>query len=158
MNLEDLARRLQVLEDTEAIKRLKARYCAYCDDHYDADGIAGLFIEDGVWDGGDEFGRSVGREEIRKFFSGVSKLLPFALHYVMNPIIEVAGDKAKGTWYLFQACTFAEGNQAVWGAAKYDEEYVKVGGEWKFRHLKVSSHFWTPFDQGWVKKRFLQEG
>ena len=103
------------------------------------------------------FGKSVGREEIRKFFSGAAKLLPFALHYVMNPIIEVEGDKAKGTWYLFQACTFAEGNQAVWGAASYDDEYVKVGGEWKFQHLRASSHFWTPFDQGWVKKRFVQE-
>ena len=32
MNLEALAQRIQVLEDTEAIKKLKARYCAYCDD------------------------------------------------------------------------------------------------------------------------------
>jgi hypothetical protein len=163
MNLEDLAKRVQVLEDIEAIKRLKARYSAYCDNQYDADGIASLFTEDGVWDGGDVFGKSMGQEKIRKFFSGAAKLLPFALHYVMNPIIEVEGNKAKGTWYLFQACTFAEGNpavakgnQAVWGAAKYDEEYVKVGAEWKFKHLKVASHFWTPFDQGWVKKRFLQ--
>ena len=45
MNVEDLARRLQVLEDIEAIKKLKARYCAYCDNQYDADGIAALFTE-----------------------------------------------------------------------------------------------------------------
>jgi SnoaL-like domain len=156
MNLEELAARVQNLEDIEAIKRLKARYCGYCDNGYEPDGIASLFTEEAVWDGG-VFGKSVGREAIRKFFQGASKLLPFALHYVMNPIIEVNGNTGKGTWYLFQTCTFAEGNQAVWGAAKYSEEYVKVNGEWKFKNLKVNSEFWTPYDQGWVKKRFVQD-
>jgi hypothetical protein len=84
-------------------------------------------------------------------------MLPFAIHYVMNPIIEVNGNTATGSWYLFQTCTFAEGNQAVWGAARYSEEYVKQGGEWKFKNLKVNSEFWTPYDQGWAKKRFIQD-
>jgi hypothetical protein len=157
MTLEELAARVQNLEDIEAIKRLKARYCGYCDNNYEPDSIASLFVEDGVWDGG-LFGKMVGREAIRKFFQGASKLLPFALHYVMNPVIEVNDNTGKGTWYLFQTCTFAEnGNQAVWGAAKYSEEYVKVNGEWKFKNLKVDSQFWTPYDQGWAKKRFIQD-
>jgi hypothetical protein len=156
MDLEALERRIQALEDIEAIKKLKAQYASYCDDNYNADGIANLFVEDGIWDGG-EFGRYEGREEIRKFFKEAPNMIPFAIHYILNPIIEVKGNSAQGTWYLFQACTFAEGNQAVWGAARYNEEYVKVQGEWKFKKLVVSSTFWTPFDQGWVKKRFLGE-
>ena len=156
MNLEELARRIQVLEDIEAIKKLKARYTGFCDNGYDADGISSLFTEDAVWDGG-VFGRAEGRAAIRKFFQGASALMPFALHYVMNPVIEVEDDNAKGTWYLFQTCTFAENQQAVWGAARYQEEYVKLNGEWKFKNLKVVSSFWTPFDQGWAKKQFIQE-
>ena len=66
MNIEALAQRLQVLEDIEAIKRLKARYCAFCDDGYNPDGIAGLFVEDGVWDGGR---RSVRARDRRRFGS-----------------------------------------------------------------------------------------
>jgi hypothetical protein len=31
MNLEDLAAKIQVLEDVEAIKKLKATYCYLCD-------------------------------------------------------------------------------------------------------------------------------
>ncbi len=154
MDLEQLQRRLQVLEDVEAIKKLKARYCAFCDDQYDADGIASLYTEDAVWDGGD-FGKHEGREAIRKFFQGASKIFPFAIHQVMNPIIEVEGDKAKGQWYLFQACTLAEGNQAMWLAARYEEEYVRSGGEWKFKHLKVSPSFFTPYGEGWAKKKFM---
>ena len=154
MSTRDMESRIRALEDIEEIKRLKARYCAYCDDNYDADAIAALFTEDAVWDGGMR-GKAVGREEIRSFFVKSSQRLPFAVHMVLNPIIEVNGDTAKGIWYLFQTCTFAEGNQAVWGSARYDEEHVRVGGEWKFQNLAVTSFFWTPFDQGWVKNRFV---
>ena len=153
MNMEEIERRLLALEAVEDIKRLKARYCAYCDDDYDADGIANLFAEDAIWEGG-TFGRYNGRDEIRQFFVNAPAMLPFTVHMVMNPIIEVNGDTATGIWYLFQACTFAEGERAVWGSARYDEEYARVDGTWKFKNLKLSSHFWTPFDEGWVKTRF----
>lgn len=58
-----------------------------CDDNYDADGIANLFTEEAVWDGGMR-GRAEGREEIRSFFRSAPQRLPFAIHMVMNPIIE----------------------------------------------------------------------
>ena len=157
MNIEEIERRLRAIEDVEAIKKLKARYCVYCDEGYNAGGIAGLFTEDGVWDGG-LFGCYEGRDAIRSFFQEASQMISFALHYVTNSIVEVDGDQAQGTWYLFQTCTFVEGNQAVWGAGRYTEEYVRVGGEWKFKNLKVVSSFWTPYEEGWVKKPFLQEG
>ncbi len=46
--LERIERRLQVLEDAEAIRNLKARYAALCDNQYDADGIASLFRRRGL--------------------------------------------------------------------------------------------------------------
>jgi hypothetical protein len=151
MSLENLEKRVRVLEDVEEIKKLKRRYCALCDAGYDADGLAELFMENAVWEG-NELGRAEGRKEILEFFQRAPQRLPFAIHMVLNPIIEVDGDRAKGTWYLFQACTYAGvENQAVWGSARYDEEYVRVNGEWKFQNLELTSHFWTPFDQGWVK-------
>ena len=48
--LERMERRLQALEDAEAIRNLKARYAAFCDRQYDADGIAALFTEDALWE------------------------------------------------------------------------------------------------------------
>ena len=149
-----LEARVRRLEDIDAIKRLKARYCSYCDDQYDVEGLAGLFTDDAVWDGG-MLGTAVGIEKIRKFFKNSRSALPFAVHMVMNPLIEVDGDTASGTWYLFQAATQAEGNRAIWGSARYDEEYVRTGGVWKFKHLKLKSFFWTPFAEGWVNSRFV---
>ena len=152
MDLTDLDRRIRVLEDIEAIKQLKARYCAYCDANYDADGIASLFTDDAVWEG-EGFGRCEGREAIRTFFRASPSRMPFAIHHVMNPIIEVQGDSATGQWYLFQPCT--RGTQAAWLAARYEERYVRLEGAWKFQHLTVVPAFFTPFEHGWVQQRFI---
>src|SRR6266850_2233727 len=64
--LERIERRLQVLEDAEAIRNLKARYATLCDNQYDADGIANLFTKDAVWES-PALGRFEGRRQ-----SGVS--------------------------------------------------------------------------------------
>ena len=54
-----VSQRLARLEAVENIRRLKHKYCWYCDQGYDPDGIIGLFAKDGIWDGG-PFGRHVG--------------------------------------------------------------------------------------------------
>ena len=150
--MKTLEERVRVLEDIQEIQKLKARYAAACDNHYDADAIAGLFTEDAVWDGG-RLGKCQGREAIRAFFKRAPEFFPFAIHNVMNPIVEVDGDHASAQWYLLQPATMAKDNQAVWLAARYDDEYVRVNGEWKFRSLKVTTRFMTPYEEGWAKKR-----
>ena len=147
MTLEE---RIQRLEDIEAIKNLKARYCALCDDNYEADGLAALFTDDAVWDGG-QLGVCHGREEIREFFRRSPRAISFAIHQVANPIIEVDGDAATGRWYLFQPCTFARSEQAIWMAAKYRDRYLRSGGDWLFSHVEIALEFMTPFDEGWAK-------
>ena len=153
MSVQDIEARLKVLEDIEEIKRLKARYCAYCDAQ-DADGVAGLFAEDAVFEGVMLGARSEGREAIRTRFVGAPRTVSFAVHMVLNPLISVDGDTATGIWYLFQPYTLVDGDQAMWGSGRYDEEYVRTNGEWKIKSVKIVSFFWTPFDQGWALKRF----
>jgi len=150
----DLAAKIQRLDDIEAIRNLKAKYCAFCDDGYNADGIASCFVEDGIWDGGVR-GTYEGREAIRSFFSTGTSRITFAVHNVLNPIIEVDGDTAHASWYLFQPCT--EAGQAYWVSGVYQDDYVKVNGQWFFKHLRVTFNFWTPFEQGWAKQPFPTE-
>ncbi len=149
MNVEELAQRIVKLEDIEAIKKLKAQYAWHCDPTNDADALAALFTEDAVWDGGD-FGRYEGRESIQQFFRDTPETLAFAKHFVMNPWIDVQGEVATGRWYLLEPCTFTNGNRPVWGAATYEDRYVKLQGDWKFQEVRLISTFWTPFERGWV--------
>ena len=91
--LEGLESRVRTLEDTNAIRNLKARYAELCDDNYNPEGIAALFVEDAVWESG-SLGRFEGRDAIRDFFRGASKIFTFAIHCSLNSQIEVTGDTA----------------------------------------------------------------
>lgn len=151
MTFEEKVERLTAIED---IKQLKARYCQLCDAGYDPDGLSAMFVEDGIWDGG-PFGRYVGRAEIHKFFAGISGDIVFAAHMVLNPIITVDGDTANGKWWLIMPCTTTlEGapKEARWLLAEYDDDYVRVGDEWLYKHLKLDLKFFSPHKDGWVEQ------
>src|ERR1051325_7263647 len=147
IRLERLERRLQVLEDAEAIRNLKAQYAALCDSQYDADAIAMLFTEDALWES-PGLGRFEGRETIRNFFRGASAIFPFAIHYSLNGHIEVDGDTARARWYLFMPCTVAAGNRAMWRASIDHETYARVDGVWMFRHKRSEPVMNAPFEVG----------
>jgi hypothetical protein len=149
MNNGELEKRITRIEDIEAIKRLKARYCAICDDKHNPDLITTLFVEDGIWEGAD-LGSHQGHAAIRALFQSFQERISFSQHNVMNPIIEVAGERAKGSWYLLGPFTFRKGNRALWLAARYDDDYVKVNGEWKFQHLRAIGRMAAPYAKGWA--------
>ena len=150
MELNELAQRITILEDIEAIKKLKARYCAICDDDHNPDQITTLFADDGIWEGAD-IGQHKGHAAIRKLFEGFRDRISFSQHNVMNPIIEVNGDRARGQWYFLGPFTFRKRNNAVWLAARYEEDYVKVNGQWKFQHLRAIGRMSAPYEKGWAK-------
>ncbi|MCP5024809.1 MAG: nuclear transport factor 2 family protein [Actinomycetia bacterium] len=152
---DSLEARVQRLEDIEEIGKLKARYCDHCDKGYRPDGIADLFTEDGVWDGGNTFGRREGREAIRRHFQKASERVAIARHQVMNPIIEVDGDQATGQWLLFQPCTDAGVDGAVWLAATYHDKYRRVDGRWLFAETVIDVAFFSAFEKGWAVERYL---
>ena len=152
--IERLERRLQVLEDAEAIRNLKARYAALCDQQYDADRIAALFAEDALWDS-PGLGRFEGREAIRNFFRGASAIFSFSIHYSLNSKIEVDGDTARASWYLFMPCTLAAGNRAMWRASIDHETYARISGTWMFRHKRSEPLMNVPFETGWAETRFV---
>ena len=137
MDLAELEKRITRIEDIEAIKQLKARYCEICDDDHNPDRVASAFAEDGIWES-DDFGVARGHEEIRELFRGFRKLFNFSQHNITNPIIEVDGDRATGVWYIMGPWTFSENNDEKWMALRYDDDYVKIDGVWKYQHLRVA--------------------
>ena len=150
MDIGDLEKRITVLEDIEAIKKLKARYCAICDEDHNPAKITALFAPDGIWEGAG-VGRHEGHDAIRKLFQGFQERISFSQHNVMNPIIDVTGDRATGIWYFLGPFTMRSGNRALWLGARYEDDYLKLNGEWKFAHLRAIGRMSAPYEKGWAK-------
>ena len=150
MDPGSLEARLARIEDLEAIRQLKATYCEICDDGHDPDRIVRIFSEDGIWEVGG-VGRAKGHAELRTLFARFRDEVSFSQHQVMNPILEVEGDRARGTWYFFAPFTFRAQNQARWLAARYEDDYVKQDGEWKIAHLRGVVRMVTDYERSWSR-------
>jgi hypothetical protein len=61
-------------------------------------------------------------------------------------------DYTAGVWYFFGPFTFYEENQAMWQAARYREDYEKIDGTWKIKHLRVKGPGMSArYEAGWAK-------
>lgn len=151
MDNAELVRQITVLQDIEAIKKLKAEYCDICDDEHNQDRIVSIFAADGIWEG-KGIGRAEGHAEIRKLFKSFQDRISFSQHNVFNPRIEVQGNEAKAHWYFLGPFTFRKDNRQLWLAARYEDDYVKIDGTWKFKHLRAFGRMAAPYEEGWASK------
>jgi hypothetical protein len=148
-----LEHRLERLESIEAIQRLQIEYADACDDGLDADRIAGLFAEDGVWEGGSPLAQYTGRAEVRRHFIEAKSFLRWSYHFMVGPRIEIdaSGSRARGSWYLLEAAIFAEeaALRSYWLASTYDMEYVRAQtGQWLVQRMSLKPPVRGP-NEGW---------
>jgi hypothetical protein len=149
MSNETLEQRITRLEDLEAIKQLKARYCEVCDDDHNHEQVPALFTDDAVWQG-EGIGKATGHAEIVELFRSFQAAISFSQHMVQNPIIEITGDTATGRWYFFGTFTYYKGDVRRWQAARYHEDYEKHAGVWMIKHLRVKPPvFSARYETGW---------
>ena len=157
----DLRARLESTESILAIQLLKARYAELVDRRYRkgsvvepdelarvAEEAAGLFTEDGVWDGGPALGRATGRAAIAARLQETG--LVFARHLFMSPQIEVEGEHGAGRWQLLSPCRDPEG-RSFWMCGFEDDDYERVDGTWFHRSMRLTTVFMAPIDEGWAK-------
>ncbi len=140
--LEQLRRRVQHLEDLEAIRRLKARYLNACDSQ-DPEGAKNCFAEgEVVIDMG-----HVGVFRDREGFADIYRTfgcLPFVLdmHHGANPEIEFIDEHhAKALWALEYRNFNTQAKTVTFVSLIYHDEYAKQGGQWKI--TKSRSEFKT---------------
>jgi len=158
--LEELEKRIQKLEDIEAIKKLTIRGLHLADSKY-RDGklksegeleeiakeISELYSEDGTFDAG-EYGVAKGKQAIYERHK--TSPFNFAIHFFVMPDIEVNGDTASARWYLLESATNKD-NEALWISAVEDYDYIREEGRWLLRHKKASIIFVAPYDKGWAQ-------
>jgi ketosteroid isomerase-like protein len=159
MSDKDMEKRIGILEDIEEIKKLKAKYCYFLDT-FQTDALVALFSEDATADFRPLVPEKlVGKKAIEKFYKGdYRKAVSMAIHQVMNPIVEVDGNHARGTWYMFGVVTFVtpKGEVATWEQVRYEDEFVKEDGKWRISFVSDKMSFMTPYEDGWVKTPMIK--
>jgi hypothetical protein len=120
------------LADREAIRELPHRYCD-CVWRGDVEGIVNLYAEDGTFAiaGGGRDRTITGRANLLKAYGeDLTTIKPRP--YIHNHVIELKGNgRASGRCYV--EVRDAAKNMELLGTGYYNDEYVKVGDEWKFQ-------------------------
>lgn len=137
MTLEELAKRVQALEDLEEIKKLHQKYINLMD-NLQYEEVLDLFTEDASVEIRN-FGVKRGRREMSEVYLGVLAKkrgnTRFDGHMVIEPDITVEGDAASGSWLVYML--FSKPS-LQWVQGRNDVEYRKQNGQWKLSKLKFT--------------------
>ena len=145
MKQQDLEARIKMIEDIEAIKQLMWNY-TYALDYGDVEAVVDNFLDDAKFQvrmrAGEQKGRRVGvydgKENIRALYTSAHQerdVYPASAHLILNPVVTVEGDTAKGSFYLL-ASGATGGSQG-----RYESEFVRVDGKWKISSFRFTWNF-----------------
>lgn len=126
---EDLAQRLQRLEDVMAIQQVFVDYGRALDDG-DLDRYVALFADDGRLDLG-PIGQAHGREEIRRIMSrSIEGLVGSSFHLITSPQITLSHDTATASVMWTVIHRDSEGRPQVTMIGKHHDRLAKIGDQW----------------------------
>ena len=138
-DLSDLEKRIRVMEDIEAIKRLKAKYFR-CVDKKLWEEMETVLTEDAVADYGMGIELLQGRKAIVEFLKkNLGRDSMISAHQGHNPEIDITSDTtAKGVWVLNDRLIIQTiATSSAW--RYYEDEYIKANGEWKKKSTKITN-------------------
>jgi uncharacterized protein (TIGR02246 family) len=133
-DLASIAKRVQVLEDREAIRALILAY-GQAHDHRDYRTFANLFASNGEWVGG--LGSAKGPQAIFELMDKTigHKPLPNGsgtYHVMTNDQIKLDGDRAAATTKWIYITPGTDNAPKLVYLGHYDDQFVRENGEWKF--------------------------
>ncbi|SRR5216683_26861 len=126
------------LADREAIRDLPVRYCD-CVWQNDLKTMVELFAEDGffVVKGREREAVTKGRAELLKMYqTALGEMTPRP--YIHNHVVNLQS-KTKATGRCYVELRSASKNMEWIGTGFYDDDYVKVGEQWKFSSRRFTS-------------------
>jgi len=145
------------LDEIDAIKRLKYKYFRTLDTKK-WDEMAECFAEDAKtsYSGGKY--SFEGRDTIMSFLKKGLGPHMISMHQGHHPEIELTSDTtATGIWALQDYVIDLKRNTSLFGAAFYQDEYVKVNGEWKIKFTGYERTFEEVYDRGDIKSLKLTQ-
>jgi hypothetical protein len=142
-SIEAIVRRLQDVEDIKTLRH-KYSYGANIIDGQPGDlkAFAALFAHDASFDVG--MGEAVGPAAIEAMMVTLTTQWKCAMHYMLNPVIELDGDRAKGTFTGLFAFTSDKNPAPVFLSNIYSDTYVRTRDGWRFQSVRVRMTFADP--------------
>ncbi len=151
--LAALEGRVRELQDRNEIQELRFSYHLAVNEKK-PEMIPGLFSENGEIDFA-HLGKAVGKANVAAFYNqALSELVPFVKQFIHNHIITVNGDSGSGVSYLEAKPIF--NGESFLVAARFDDEYVRENGRWKFRKMTLLPYFMVPLKEGWAGPNKIQ--
>lgn len=131
ISIEDLAARLQALEDKEAIRLLKSRYLRACD-LKQPDVVRDCFATGGVHIAYQGFPLFTDRDAFVAVYEEMGcQPGVYDIHHATNWEIELTGaDRATGLWSLNFRTILAGPRQITRLAVEYEDVYRRSEGRW----------------------------
>ena len=150
--LAGLERRVERLEDTDALERLNSIYGYYLARNQ-WDDLAGIFAPDGTIEIAMR-GVYAGRASVRRNLDlyGEAGIHQGLLHNHMQyqPVIHVAADGRTAKMRSRAFSIMGEfGNYSMWMGGVYENDFVKEGGIWKITRDQVFNTYFIPYAVGW---------
>lgn len=139
------------MEDLEAIRRLKYRYC-FALDGGDVETFPTLFTEPVDFDvryGGEAVRTAA---DLREWLAwrtdhvrvdGAERAIHGNVHLPQGHVIDVDGDVATGEWYYLVLMHFADGPVDL-GQGRYRDRYERVDSDWKIAALSANRELTVP--------------
>jgi hypothetical protein len=153
--LKQLAERVTVLEDVEALHSLRYTFHQLINDN-DWDQVGGLFAPDADLDYL-HLGHYTGAEAIGAFFAAMPGVIEkdetvtatVVKQYPHGHDVRVDGDRASGHNFFEAKAVFDHTAYVV--AGKFIDTYKRVDGRWMFATVRLELYWMVPFDEGWAQ-------
>jgi hypothetical protein len=151
--LDDLERRLGLLEDVTQLERMNSIYGYYLA-HLQWDDLTGIFAPTGTIEIAMR-GVYVGSASVRRNLNlyGQATDSQFGLqhnHMQFQPVIDVAPDGRSAKMRSRALSIMGQYERyAQWMGGVYENEYVKEDGVWKIKHDQVFNTYFVPYAVGW---------
>ena len=139
----DIEKRLQRLEDIEAIKQLIAKYAKAADHNGEPAMMSACFTDDIVWNANGIGGWSGRDAVVAGLRETCTVTLPWALHYMTQPVIDISedGQSATGEYYLWELAKASQedgnSNEDTWIGGWYESKFRKESNIWLFSHIEL---------------------
>lgn len=117
---------------------------AYCDrlDATDADGFVACFAPDAELEVS-VYGTARGEAELREFVAWVDDAVAHSAHLVANPVIDVDGGTASGSWYYVVVLEYPDG-EVEFGQGRYRDDFRLVDGDWTLTAVRAERAIGVP--------------